>query len=271
MKKTLLVFDFNNLLMRGLSVHPGLEFAGKPTGGFFGFLNQFCSQINNHKPSDVVICNDYPPYLRKELQPEYKADRKPLEPDVYEILKLSRIYCRDFINLLGINLYEEKGHEADDLIAIICDEYSYDYNKIVIISNDSDLYQLFKFPNVYLQKGKVSYSRKDFEKDYPGISIRDWIWIKAMAGTHNGIKGLHRVGDITAIKILKDEDRFSEIKKEHGELLDLNRRLIKLPFINDIELSEINKPNFSMRKVIMYLSNFGIKFQGNFKNALETL
>lgn len=271
---TILIFDFNNLLHKGFSVHEHLEFNGLSTGGLFGFLTQMCAQINNHKPSKILVCNDKPPYFRKDIYPQYKEQRrKNRDPERYEIIHQNRKYCQELLEILNITFWEVVGFEADDLIAEICDVMSCSYDKTIVVSNDDDLFQLLRFPEVYLQRSKVLYSREDFKKDYPTISFKNFLQVKSLAGGHNGVPGFKGIGMKTALKIVKDKKRFKEFLKENEKEYLLYKQLTELPFPGKpIEtMYTLSSVNYSEGRIMRFLAKYGIVLKPFMKKALESL
>ena len=188
----LLLIDLNNILHRGFSVHEHLSFAGKSTGGLFGFVGQLATLLTQHPTTDVIICGDYPPYVRSKIYPEYKLLRKKnKDPERGEKLHFNRLAVIEFVKLLGLVYWEEEGMEADDLIAAACDAYTGEYDRIVVASNDDDLYQLFRHPNIFFKSKKGNkdtglYGIDNFSEAYPGLTIRNWTRALMMAGTHDG-------------------------------------------------------------------------------------
>ena len=274
-REKLLIFDFNNLLHRSIHAYAGLSHEGVPTSGIFGFIVIFCHQINLHRPDKVLVCTDSPPYSRKDLFPEYKEDRKPLEEDMKIILKMNGGFCEDFLDLLGVTLWKEEGQEADDLIAIAADEHSSEGKEIVIVSNDDDLFTLFKYPRITLQRGKNTYTREMYLAEYPNMSAKKWVEVQAMAGSHNGVPGVKGIGVKTAIKILDHPDKITDNIKQkvadNKDRIELFKKIIKLPYDPSIEPCEITTADFDLRDVINKVAEWGITFQNNFSEAIESL
>lgn len=269
----LLLIDFNNLLHRGYSVHSHLEYGGKSTGAIFGFISQLSTLLSNFPTNNIIVCSDGPPYLRSERFPEYKARRRNRERDPEEEKKkrTGRRLVLDFIELANIPFWEEKGLEADDLIAAACDLYHKEFDRIIIVSNDDDLCQLFKYKNVYLKPKKGLRGIKDFEEEYPAISLEDWLKILAMAGTHNDLPGIKGVGIKTALKKIKDKKEYKKFYKENKKLLDLFYELIKLPYHNDLDPPPPNCLGFSNRSLIMFLAGLGIKYTHSMQESFDTI
>ena len=279
----LLLFDFNNLLMKAISATPDLEFNGKHTGGLYGFLNQICKYINDFEPKKIIVCSDLPPYFRKKEYPQYKANRKPQTPERYELIQTSRKYCKELLEVLGIAFWELEGMEADDLIAIAVDEYTTEFDSIIAVSNDDDLFQLFKYPNFKLQKNKEIWTRKTFESMYP-VSIQDWLTVKALSGSHNGVPGIKGIGLKTALKIVQDDQKLDNIQKQHGKEIDQYERLIYLPYIpfdskkctselwDEVKkLKQIIPKRNNERAFMHFLNQFNILYTPNMKKAFQII
>lgn len=273
---TLLLIDFNNVLHRGFSVHSHLSFAGKSTGGLFGFTLQLCQMLGNYDPTDIIVCIDSPPYFRSDIYPEYKKLRKKTkDPEREKAIGQNRKLVMELLALLSIKTWEEEGMEADDLIAAACDKHHDDYDRIVVGSNDDDLYQLFKYENVYFRSKKGNkesglYSADDFYEDNPGMTLRKWIRLLMMKGTHNDVAGIKGIGPAKAEAVLK-EGRWKEFYKEHEKELDMYFTLIDLPFTDDLETPELIRLGFSERKLMRFLASNGIEYTGYMKNAFKTL
>ena len=134
---TLLLIDFNNTLIRSLSVNKYLSYDGMYTGGIYGVLMQLTSILNKYHPDKILNCTDAKPYLREELYPGFKGDRKKKTYDeedgfdFYEALGHNTSSTLDFFKMLGIPTWKIQGLEADDLIAKATDYYINSFNKII--------------------------------------------------------------------------------------------------------------------------------------------
>jgi hypothetical protein len=114
--------------------------------GISRFNNQF-----KEKYGDLVLCYDIGKYWRKEVFPEYKANRKKQQ-------KKDGINWNGIYNHFSVVREEIKqtfpwksmfmlGVEADDIISVLVENF-YDKDNILIVSSDKDFQQLQKFPNV---------------------------------------------------------------------------------------------------------------------------
>ena len=274
--KELLLIDLNNILHRGFSVHEHLSFAGKSTGGLFGFVGQLATLLSHHPTTDIIICGDSKPYLRSARYPEYKMLRKKQQdPERNEKLHFNRLAVLEFIQMLGLTYWGEEGMEADDLIAASCDEYSDTYDQIVVASNDDDLYQLFRHKNVFFKSKKGTketglYGWEDFQEDNPGMTLRKWMRLLMMKGTHNDVAGIKGIGPAKAEAVLR-EGRWKSFYAEHQEQLDLFHDIIKLPYHDDLDVHEPYNFGFNERKIMRFLAGYGIEYTSKMKQSFSIL
>ncbi|HJR94617.1 MAG TPA: hypothetical protein VJ807_04225, partial [Gaiellaceae bacterium] len=79
----LFLVDGNNLAYRAFFALPEeLQTTdGQPTNALLGFTNMLFKLLSDYKPRGVAVAWDTRPTQRKELDAEYKADRRPM-PDL---------------------------------------------------------------------------------------------------------------------------------------------------------------------------------------------
>ena len=104
----------------------------------------------NEDFGEVVLTYDSRAYWRKQLFPQYKANRKKgRESDdkdwdsIFGVLNQIKEEIKEFLPYKVVETY---GAEADDVIAIVCKHYQSE--KIMIVSGDKDFIQLQKYENV---------------------------------------------------------------------------------------------------------------------------
>lgn len=132
-KLTKLVFDLSNIAYRSLYAMSLKTSKDTPSGHVFACVNTLKSLRNKYPLAEFVFVLDSKPIRKMKLYPEYKLNRKKAEfnptKDIHKLVRLtscSVVWC--------------DGEEADDIIASYCEANS-DSN-LVIVSSDSDLYQL---------------------------------------------------------------------------------------------------------------------------------
>lgn len=275
MNKSLLVIDLANTVFRSMHVHLQLEFDGIFTGGLYGVINQFAHQINKYHPTHILVCKDQSPYLRKKYYAEYKQNRKKTEDNEFgDMIKTSFQLVEEFCTFLQIPLWSIPGLEADDLIAHCAKKHEDDYKKIYVLSNDDDLNQLLHIQNLILLRKNREYNWETFYEEFPTLTPKDWVLVTSLSGTHNGVKGLDRVGLKTAIKIMNDIPKLEDVYAKNKELLDRNYGLIELPFPKfnwkTVELPEITTPVVSETGLMRYIERYGIRYSTAMMEAFST-
>ena len=155
-----LCFDITNMLHRTFFAQRNEDdetLAGLATHSALVTLNKYFKQ---HKPHKVVMAFDRSSW-RKEYtasdeclsKKPYKGNRRqdmtPAQEAKYQrFLGHLAEFERLIIEHTTIMTLVAQRLEADDLIAGFCQVYANDDNEIVIISSDSDLLQLTRYPNV---------------------------------------------------------------------------------------------------------------------------
>lgn len=194
----LLLIDYSNLMYRNIHALEQLSFEGRKTGGIYGFISTTSRYILRFKPTNIVVCMDKKPYIRSQIYPQYKMDRKA-SVDQDTIQFTNRVLDLVF-KTLGLPVIGISGLEADDIIGFLVQKYSESFDTVTIASNDSDLLQLLE-PNVTIIGTKdKEWTLKSFNAMYPGIKPYQWPIITAMVGSHNGVPGIKGVGIKTALK-----------------------------------------------------------------------
>jgi len=275
--KSLMLFDLNNLLIRGMAKLPYLSYNGVFTSGVFGLLNQMAKYILIHKPDNVIFCCDYPPYKRRQLFPNYKnrtKERTIEQEEFFTNVSISRAMCIDMLEKISIPVYSIKGYEADDIMAKIIKDKHKLYERIIIVGNDSDLFQLLQYRNVCIDRGKQGmYSYDQFKKDF-GIEPEEWVEILSLAGSHNAVPPIKKgIGERTAIKIFKDKREFNAILSEFKNEIELRRRLAVLPFDDFcLPYPTFKKAPYSIKAFQIWLERkFGIRFSSNLERMYKVI
>jgi 5'-3' exonuclease len=96
-----------------------------------------------HGYDHCAICCDHPPYKRKQISQEYKAQRDV--PDPIAVGQLRRV--KERLEADGLLLWDAEGYESDDLIATACEALQHDAGDesdlaIDILTADKDLMAL---------------------------------------------------------------------------------------------------------------------------------
>lgn len=257
MKKTFLIIDSDYLC------HAAFYKLGVNNHGvILGFLSTVLRLHKQFKTNRFVFCFDSPTSRRKEIYPQYKANRHQFksEKDVKDYAKYVKevlILRTKILPALGyVNIQYQEGHEADDLIASVCRSIKTP-NKGIIISTDKDLYQCLRPYRVYMCNLRTSkwIAFDTFKKMY-GVTPKDWIFVKATAGcSSDNITGIPGIGEKSAIKYLLKQlkSNSSYYKKIRTFLLKetdkytINKQLVTLPYPGT-EIHPLRKPRTTIAK-----------------------
>lgn len=147
----------------------------------------------------VAVCCDGRGSFRKELYPEYKAQREKPPEAMWD--QLARI--KERLRADGLLLWEVETFEADDVIATAVDAAKFAGHPVCIASADKDLLQLMG-PGVRFLKTST-WDELDHEQALAkfGVSAAQIVDLLAMMGdSSDNIPGIKGVGPKTAAELL---------------------------------------------------------------------
>lgn len=243
MSKTWLILDCSYLCHRAFHTMRDLTYREVATGVIYGFFRQLLDLQSQFDTGHVVFCFDSRKSKRRDLFPRYKASRRTKELTVEEILayKEMRRQMRDLrrrhLPRIGFrNVFCQRGHEADDLIASVLQRSLSEDDEAIVVSADHDLYQLLRGGVVlYDPFGNQRTTLQSFHRE-TGLSPKDWPRVLSLAGCRTDeVPGVGGVGTKTAIEYLKNtlkkgSARWKACRYADPELLRRNERLTRLPF-----------------------------------------
>lgn len=235
-----LVVDTYALSFRALYGYPDLtNRKGEPTSVIIGFFKQFLSRVHGVDEYYPIFVTDMPGSsdTRKQLYPDYKANRTAADASFYEQV--------DFILELGEmigTVYKQPGFEADDLAGAFVEKYSAT-NEITMLTVDADWLQLLQ-KNVKVIQLKtngrhVLWDDALFFAEYK-IAPRQLISLKALTGDgSDNIPGVPGIGNNTGIELLREFDSVDDI---YANIIKVtNKRKIQEKLIANQEIVMRNK------------------------------
>jgi DNA polymerase-1 len=225
----LFLVDGNNLAYRAFFALPEeLQTTdGQPTNALLGFTNMLFKLLSDYKPRGVAVAWDTRPTRRKEIDAEYKADRRAM-PD---LLREQFPHFRPIVEAFGYQNLEFEGWEADDVIATLATQADEAAVKTCVVSTDRDAFQLVS-ENVCLMmtpRGVADvqvYTPDRVEARY-GIQpsqIPDFIGLKG--DSSDNIPGIPGIGDKTAGQLVAQYGSLEEVVAHAGELSPARSRAI---------------------------------------------
>ena len=139
---TLYLVDISSFIFRAFyAIRELRNKRGEPTNAVYGVATMLAKLAEDAKPEFLAVVYDSKePSFRKEIYPDYKANRSAPPDDL--IPQFSRI--EELIRCFEIHSYRQSGIEADDLIATLTHRWCQadPKNQVVIVSSDKDLMQL---------------------------------------------------------------------------------------------------------------------------------
>lgn len=240
MKKVLLI-DGNNILHRAYHGLPLLKTKdGRYTNAVYGFLKMLQKILEQEKPTHVAICFDKGKNtFRHRKYPAYKAQRKPIDPELLEQMPL----MREVLEWNGYVCLDSDEYEADDLIGTLAVKTAREGDNAVIFSGDKDLLQVLG-DRISVVSGKkqltdlVKTDESHFREKY-GIAPVQLIDLKGLMGDpSDNIPGVMGVGEKTALKLITAYDSVENLY-DHIDELPKNKMTEKL--VNDKEMAFLSK------------------------------
>ncbi len=227
--KRLAVIDGKSVFYRGYYAMPGLSLKdGTPTGGVFGFANLAIELIKKLEPDYVAVAWDKPKTnirKRREIYPEYKANRKPAPPDFYEQIPL----LQEMLEAFGWPLYELDDYEADDILGAFARQATDKGIETCLLTSDLDALQLIgPHTKVYALKNGLSnieeFDVGYFENKY-GINVHQFLDLKSLKGdSSDNLPGVPGIGEKTGVQLLQE---FKTLDGIYEHLADIKPTVAK--------------------------------------------
>lgn len=203
----LMLIDGHSILHRAYYGVPDLTNAeGLHTNAVFGFLNIMFRLLDEEKPDYLAVAFDLgEPTFRHKMYKEYKANRNPMPPELFEQVDL----IKKVLSSMTIPILTMAGFEADDILGTVAKETQEKGEDVVVISGDRDLLQLadkkIKIRIPKTSKGVTEvydYYPEDVKKEY-GVTPEEFIEVKALMGdSSDNIPGVPSIGQKTATAII---------------------------------------------------------------------
>ncbi len=222
---------------------------GMATNAIYGFTNMLLKVIRELKPDQLaVIFDSKGPTFRKEIYPDYKANRAAMPEDLVPQIPYIKRVVQAF-NLPGI---EMPGYEADDIIATLAKKFSAEGMEVTVVTGDKDLMQIVDDHIQLLDtmKDKV-YGPVEVAERFGGAD--KVVEVQALSGdSSDNIPGVPGIGEKTA-KMLIDEygdvetllanlDQLKGKRREnlenYADLARLSKKLVTLVDNLDLEVDD---------------------------------
>jgi len=247
---TLLLVDGNYFAYRSFYAVRDLGGGDLSKNALFGFCRDLKNMLGRCQSGKAAVVWDGGlPNFRKELLPDYKQQR----PSMPEELKMQMPEIRKACGEFGVQSLRIEGEEADDLIATYATKATGIGLKVVIATNDKDIFQLvgegvsiYTTVKKYLGEGQ-RYGFIDEAGVCRAWGVKKPALIKdllALTGdSSDNIPGVPGIGPKTAAKLINSaggieellrdpvrhtNPRIAKLLTDHSENINRNIKLVTL-------------------------------------------
>ncbi|HEX3616228.1 MAG TPA: DNA polymerase I [Solirubrobacteraceae bacterium] len=242
----LLLIDGNSLAYRAFFALPEsiATSTGIPTNAIFGLASMLVKVLTEYGQRPTVVVWDGGYTGRKELYPEYKAQRST-RPD---LLKEQWPHFEPLIEAFGYRNMRVEGYEADDVIASIAELAKTGGDDggpipVMILTGDRDAFQLVDATTRIMAPGRGITDTKIYDPqgvvDRYGIPpelVPDFIGLKG--DTSDNIPGVPGIGDKTAAELLQRFGTLETVLESIDEISGAKRKENLTNHADDARLSK---------------------------------
>ena len=175
---------------------------GFSTNAVYGFTNMLLKVIREEAPDHVAVVFDAKgPTFRKEIYPEYKANRAAMPDDLVPQIPV----IKEIVRAFRLPAVELEGFEADDIIATLARRFTAEGMEITVVTGDKDLMQIVgERVRLYDTMKEKFCGPAEVEERFggPPSVVAD---VLALAGdTSDNIPGVPGIGEKTARELIAE-------------------------------------------------------------------
>jgi DNA polymerase-1 len=193
--------DGSGFLFRAFfALPPLLTPEGNPIGAILGFINMILKVQEEHAPDYWALALDCGRSThRTQLDPNYKANRSEIHPDLGAQFALMPELCK----AMNLVLLQEKGVEADDLLATYTKAAKQAGHKVLVVSSDKDMMQLVGGPvEMFDPLKQKRWDERAVQEAWGVLPYQLSSLMALMGDASDNIQGIPGVGPKTALKWL---------------------------------------------------------------------
>lgn len=276
MTKKLLLIDGNSIVFRAFyAMHQQMEkftnAEGLHTAAIYGFKLMLDHVLGQFKPDAALVAFDAGKVtFRTKKYENYKAGRAKTPEELTEQLP----YVRQLVKDSGIQSYELKGYEADDIIGTMAkagDEAGYE---TLIVTGDRDLTQLAtdKTTVAVTKRGVTNIERftPQYMKEKVGVTPTQFIDVKALMGDQSdNYPGVTKIGEKTAVSLIQ---KYGSLDGLYENIDQMGKSKRKENLINEEKIARQCQDLARIRRDIpMTIGLQDIDYQGPQLEALTSL
>jgi DNA polymerase-1 len=194
---------------------------GLNTSAIFGFTNTLLEVLRKEKPSHMAVVFDTPEQTHRHVEfKEYKAQRDEMPEDLAKAIP----YIVQLIEAFNIPVIKLPGYEADDIIGTMAKMAEKKGFQTYMMTPDKDFGQLVS-ENIFIYKparlgsGAEILGIAEVCKRWDIKHVGQVIEILGLMGdASDNIPGIKGVGEVTAIKLVKEFDTIENLLKNTESL-----------------------------------------------------
>lgn len=199
---------------------------GEATNAIYGFTTMLLTLLRQEQPDHIaVIFDSKGPTFRKDLYPDYKANRAAMPDDLVPQIPI----IKDMVRAFNMPALELPGYEADDIIATLARRFADQGLEITVVTGDKDLMQIVddRISLLDTMKGKVSRRAEVIERF--GVPPEQVLEVLGLAGdSSDNIPGVPGIGEKTASGLIQEfgsiENLLANIDQVKGKKRQENLR-----------------------------------------------
>jgi 5'-3' exonuclease len=208
-----LLIDGMNMFIRNFAMVKTLDPSGNHVGGIQGFLKSLGAMVSQFDPTRVICVFDGKGSTvnRKNIDPNYKAQRPTTritkwglfesKEQEMESIRGQVDRLQDYLRCLPVSVIEIEKCEADDVIALLCQEYASRGRKSTIISTDKDFLQLVRTGVEVYNPIKKELATPSNILEVLQVHPKNYNLVKAVVGdVSDNLRGVKGLGLKTLIK-----------------------------------------------------------------------
>src|SRR5919107_4312044 len=240
----LYLIDGNSLVYRAFFALPEsiATSTGFPTNAIFGFASMLVKILTEHGTKPTVVVWDAGASGRKEVYPDYKAQRTS-RPD---LLREQWPHFEPLVEAFGYANVQLDGYEADDVIATLAERAREQSIPVVIVTGDRDAFQLIDSDGLVTvmatSRGITDTKLYDHQAvvDRYGIVpelIPDFYGLKG--DTSDNIPGVPGIGDKTASQLLQTYGDLEGVLSSIDQISGAKRKQNLTEHAEDARISKV--------------------------------
>jgi len=190
---------------------------GRSTHAVYIFVTMLRKLLADHQPKYIGASFDLPgPTFRSEMATDYKANRKPMPPDLAEQIPWVHEACE----ALGVPILTSERYEADDVIGTLAAKAAEQGYEVAIVTGDKDFFQLVHDGiKVYNPRDEGAWFDAGGVKDKFGVTPEQVVDVLALMGDSiDNIKGVPGIGEKGARELIASYGSLENLLAHAGEI-----------------------------------------------------